>query len=54
MAARGSVRRRIDGQDISTEEMRSISAKTIIVGDADGVKRDGGDEEATSWECCRR
>ena len=49
----------IDDQDISDEEMRSISAKTmVIVGDADGVKlehalamfklRDGGDEEAAA------
>ena len=49
----------INDQDISDEEMRSISAKTmVIVGDADGVKlehalamfklRGGGDEEAAS------
>jgi pimeloyl-ACP methyl ester carboxylesterase len=49
----------IDDQDISDEEMRSISAKTmVIVGDADGVKlehalamfklRGGGDEEAAA------
>ena len=49
----------IDDQDISDEEMRSISAKTmIIVGDADGVKpehalamftlRGGGDEDAAA------
>lgn len=49
----------IDDQDISDAEMRSISAKTmVIVGDADGVKpehalemfrlRGGGDEEAAS------
>src|SRR6185369_14215519 len=49
----------IDDQDISDEQMRSISAKTmVIVGDADGVKlehalamfklRDGGDEEAAA------
>jgi pimeloyl-ACP methyl ester carboxylesterase len=49
----------IDDQDISDQEMRSISAKTmVIVGDADGVKlehalamfelRDGGDEEAAA------
>ena len=49
----------IDDQDISDEEMRSISAKTmVIVGDADGVKPDhalamfklrgGGDEEAAA------
>ncbi|MGO4445000.1 alpha/beta fold hydrolase [Mycobacterium sp. 2YAF39] len=48
----------IEDQDISDEEMRSISAKTmVIVGDADGVTlehaltmfklRGGGDEEAT-------
>ena len=47
----------INDQDISDEQMRSISAKTmVIVGDADGVKpehalamfklRGGGDEEA--------
>lgn len=47
----------IDDQDISDEEMRAISAKTmVIVGDADGVTLDhalamfklrgGGDEEA--------
>jgi pimeloyl-ACP methyl ester carboxylesterase len=47
----------IDDQNISDEQMRSISAKTmVIVGDADGVKiehalamfklRGGGDEEA--------
>jgi pimeloyl-ACP methyl ester carboxylesterase len=49
----------INDQDISDEEMRSISAKTmVIVGDADGVKpehalemfklRGGGDEGAAS------
>ena len=49
----------INDQDISDEEMRSISAKTmVIVGDADGVKpehalamfelRNGGDEEAAA------
>jgi len=49
----------IDDQDITDEEMRSISAKTmVIVGDADGVKlehalamfklRGGGDEEAAA------
>ena len=49
----------IDDQDISDEEMRAISAKTmVIVGDADGVKpehalamfrlRGGGDEEAAA------
>ena len=49
----------IDDQDISDEEMRSISAKTmVIVGDADGVTlehaltmftlRGGGDEEAAA------
>ena len=49
----------IDDQNISDEEMRSISAKTmVIVGDADGVKpehalamfklRGGGDEEAAA------
>ena len=49
----------INDQDISDEEMRSISAKTmVIVGDADGVKlehalamfklRGGGDEEAAA------
>ena len=48
-----------DDQNISDEEMRSISAKTmVIVGDADGVKpehalamfklRGGGDEEAAA------
>jgi pimeloyl-ACP methyl ester carboxylesterase len=49
----------IEDQDISDEEMRSITAKTmVIVGDADGVKpehavamfelRGGGDEEAAA------
>jgi pimeloyl-ACP methyl ester carboxylesterase len=49
----------INDQDISDEEMRSISAKTmVIVGDADGVKpehalamfklRGGGDQEAAA------
>ena len=49
----------IDDQNISDDEMRSISAKTmIIIGDADGVKpehalamfklRGGGDEEAAA------
>ena len=49
----------IDDQNISDDEMRSISAKTmVIVGDADGVKpehalamfalRGGGDEEAAA------
>ena len=49
----------INDQDITDEEMRSISAKTmVIVGDADGVKlehalamfklRGGGDEEAAA------
>ena len=49
----------INDQDISDEEMRSITAKTmVIVGDADGVKlehalamfklRGGGDEEAAA------
>jgi hypothetical protein len=49
----------IDDQNISDEQMRSISAKTmVIVGDADGVKLDhalamfklrgGGDEEAAA------
>ena len=49
----------IDDQDISDAQMRSISAKTmVIVGDADGVKpehalamfelRGGGDEEAAA------
>jgi hypothetical protein len=49
----------IDDQNISDEQMRSISAKTmVIVGDADGVKlehalamfklRGGGDEEAAA------
>jgi pimeloyl-ACP methyl ester carboxylesterase len=49
----------IHDQDISDEQMRSISAKTmVIVGDADGVKpehalemfklRGGGDEEAAA------
>ena len=49
----------IDDQDISDEEMRSISAKTmVIVGDADGVRpehalamftlRGGGDEQAAA------
>ncbi len=49
----------INDQDISDEEMRSISAKTmVIVGDADGVKpehalamfrlRGGGDEDAAA------
>ena len=49
----------INDQNISDEEMRSISAKTmVIVGDADGVKlehalamfklRGGGDEEAAA------
>jgi pimeloyl-ACP methyl ester carboxylesterase len=49
----------IDDQNISDEEMRSISAPTmVIVGDADGVKpehalamfklRGGGDEEAAA------
>jgi pimeloyl-ACP methyl ester carboxylesterase len=49
----------IDDQNISDEEMRSISAKTmVIIGDADGVKpehamtmfklRGGGDEEAAA------
>ena len=49
----------INDQDISDDEMRSISAKTmVIVGDADGVKlehalamfklRGGGDEEAAA------
>jgi len=49
----------IDDQNISDEEMRSISAKTmVIVGDADGVKlehalamfklRGGGDEQAAA------
>ena len=49
----------INDQDISDEEMRSFSAKTmVIVGDADGVKpeharamfklRGGGDEEAAA------
>jgi pimeloyl-ACP methyl ester carboxylesterase len=49
----------IDDQNISDEEMRSISAKTmVIVGDADGVKpehalamfklRGGGDEDAAA------
>jgi hypothetical protein len=49
----------INDQDISDGEMRSISAKTmVIVGDADGVKpehalamfmlRGGGDEEAAA------
>ncbi len=48
-----------DDQNISDEQMRSISAKTmVIVGDADGVKpehalamfklRGGGDEEAAA------
>jgi pimeloyl-ACP methyl ester carboxylesterase len=48
-----------DDQNISDAQMRSISAKTmVIVGDADGVKpehalemfklRDGGDEEAAA------
>ena len=49
----------IDDQNISDEQVRSISAKTmVIVGDADGVKpehalamfklRGGGDEEAAA------
>jgi pimeloyl-ACP methyl ester carboxylesterase len=49
----------INDQDITDEEMRSVSAKTmVIVGDADGVKlehalamfklRGGGDEEAAA------
>ncbi|MGH9271240.1 MAG: hypothetical protein ACRDZ2_08195 [Ilumatobacteraceae bacterium] len=49
----------VDDQNISDEQMRSISARTmIIVGDADGVKpehalamfklRGGGDEEAAA------
>jgi pimeloyl-ACP methyl ester carboxylesterase len=49
----------IDDQNITDEQMRSISAKTmVIVGDADGVKpehalamfklRGGGDEEAAA------
>ncbi|MDZ4267057.1 MAG: alpha/beta hydrolase [Mycobacterium sp.] len=49
----------IDDQEISDEEMRSISAKTmVVVGDADGVKpehalemfrlRGGGDEQAAA------
>ncbi|GAB2819172.1 hypothetical protein GCM10027176_24490 [Actinoallomurus bryophytorum] len=49
----------IDDQDISDAQMRSISAKTmVIVGDADAVKpehalamfrlRGGGDEEAAA------
>ena len=49
----------IDDQDISDEQMRSISAKTmVLVGDADGVKlehalemfrlRGGGDEQAAA------
>jgi pimeloyl-ACP methyl ester carboxylesterase len=49
----------IDDQDISDEQMRSISAKTmVVVGDADAVKpehalamfrlRGGGDEEAAA------
>ena len=49
----------INDQDISDEEMRAISAKTmVIVGDADGVKpehalamfrlRGGGDEDAAA------
>ena len=49
----------INDQNISDEEMRSISAKTmVIVGDADGVKpehalamfklRGGGDDEAAA------
>ncbi|MGH3676046.1 MAG: alpha/beta fold hydrolase, partial [Mycobacterium sp.] len=49
----------IDDQNISDAQMRSISAKTmVIVGDADGVKpehalsmfklRGGGDEEAAA------
>src|SRR6185369_15091771 len=49
----------IDDQNISDEEMRSISAQTmVIVGDADGVRlehavamfklRGGGDEEAAA------
>lgn len=49
----------IEDQNISDEQMRSISAKTmVIIGDADGVKpehalkmfelRGGGDEEAAS------
>jgi pimeloyl-ACP methyl ester carboxylesterase len=49
----------INDQDISDEEMRSISAKTmVIIGDADGVKlehamamfklRGGGDEQAAA------
>lgn len=48
-----------DDQNISDDEMRSISAKTmVIIGDADGVKpehalamftlRGGGDEEAAA------
>jgi hypothetical protein len=48
-----------EDQDISDEQMRSISAKTmVIIGDADGVKpehalkmfelRGGGDEQAAS------
>ena len=51
--------KRGQAQDITDEEMRSISAKTmVIVGDADGVKlehalamfklRGGGDEEAAA------
>ena len=49
----------VDDQNISDAQMRSISAKTmVIVGDADGVKpehalamfklRGGGDEEAAA------
>jgi pimeloyl-ACP methyl ester carboxylesterase len=49
----------INDQDISDEELRSISAPTmVIIGDADGVKpehalamftlRGGGDEEAAA------
>ena len=49
----------VNDQNISDDEMRSISAKTmVIVGDADGVRlehalamfklRGGGDEEAAT------
>ena len=55
----------INDQDISDEEMRSISAKTmVIVGDADGVKpehalamfelRNGAMRRQRRRECCRR
>jgi len=54
-----------DDQNISDEQMRSISAKTmVIIGDADGVKpehalamfrlRGGGDEEAAATGVLQR